>query len=107
MPGYKCSVKDCYSSELSDGITLHRFPNEGQELQKWIDFVGKPDFSPKVSSRICSLHFLDSEYTHRNGKKIIKQNAIPSVYLDDDGDAMLTSVTEGNQTYSNNPSTSR
>ena len=109
MPGTKCRVKDCGSTQYHRGISLHRFPL-GQELvqilQKWIDFVNIPSFEPTKHSRICSLHFLDSDYyINHLGKKCLNRQAIPSVKVcsDDETDAedetFIGAVTEGEKSY--------
>ena len=120
MPGNKCRVKDCESTQYHRGISLHRFPFDQkhvQILEKWIDFVDIPSFEPSKNSRICSLHFLDSDYyINHLGKKCLNRQAIPSVKVcsDDEADAEPDSftgaVTEGEKSYGNSsecePSTS-
>ena len=111
MPGIRCSVKDCGSTQYHRGISLHRFPHDQdrvQILEKWIDFVNIPFFEPSKTSRICSLHFLDSEYyINHLGKKSLNKQAIPSVKVcsDDETDAedetFIGAVTEGEKSYGN------
>ena len=83
MPGNKCRVKDCESTQYHRGISLHRFPFDQkhvQILEKWIEFVNIPSFKPSKTSRICSLHFLDSDYfINHLGKKCLNRQAIPTV----------------------------
>ena len=83
MPGIRCCVKDCESTSYHRGISHHRFPLEQKHehiLQKWIDFVNIPSFEPTKHSRICSLHFLDSDYyINHLGKKTLNREAIPSI----------------------------
>jgi len=98
MPGFTCSFHDCDSTSSSRGISLHQFPKSNPELQHWINFVKVkkfPGWQPTSSSRLCSLHFRDSEY---NGKRL-KNSAIPTVTIDlDDEDELV--VTEGDKSYS-------
>ena len=113
MPGNRCCVKDCESTSYHRGISHHRFPLEQkleleQILQKWIDFVNIPSFEPAKHSRICSLHFLDSDYyINHLGKKSLNREAIPSVKVcsDDEFDAepepFTGAVTEGGKSYGN------
>ena len=95
-----CSYKDC-GSDNSKGITLHVFPRSEPELQQWINFVKPkkyPEWQPKPSSRLCSLHFRASDY---NGKRL-RDSAIPTVTTDmevsDDEQELV--VTEGKKSYS-------
>ena len=109
MPGLKCCVNDCGSTQYHRGIILHRFPlTQERILKKWVDFVNilSPDFEPKETSRICSLHFLDSEYyTNQIGKKSLTRDAIPSVSLDSDDEndtqfeTSTQAVTESEKSY--------
>ena len=104
MPGHRCPVKDCNSTQQTNGITFHRFPNREPELQKWIDFVDIPNFAPTPNQRMCNLHFLDSQYVlTKNGKKLIRDSAVPSVYSVGE-DMILSTVTESEKTYSTKPS---
>ena len=107
MPGIRCCVKDCESTSYHRGISHHRFPLEQKHehiLQKWIDFVNIPSFEPTKHSRICSLHFLDSDYyINHLGKKCLNRQAIPSVKVcsDDEADSDPGAVTEGEKSYGN------
>ena len=120
MPGNRCCVKDCESTSYHRGISHHRFPFEQkheQILQKWIDFVNIPSFEPAKHSRICSLHFLDSDYyINHLGKKCLNRQAIPSIKVcsDDEADepeSFTGAVTKGEKSYGNSsetePSTSK
>ena len=100
----------CGSTQYHRGISLHRFPlgqEQVQSLQKWIDFVNIPSFEPSKNSRICSLHFLDSDYyINHLGKKCLNRQAIPSVRVcsdDDESEAEAETftggVTEGEKSY--------
>ena len=104
MPGRICAYKSC-GTKAGAGITLHAFPNPqiDQNCQKWIEFVNEhPGWQPKATSRLCSLHFRDSEYYIVNGNKRLKPSAIPTVSLDsenEEGDESLE-VTESVNSYS-------
>ena len=98
MTGNRCCVKDCGATQYHRGISLHRFPlgqEDVQILQKWIDFVNIPSFEPSKNSRLCSLHFLDSDYyINHLGKKSLNRQAIPSVKVwSDDEEEATQSVT--------------
>ena len=101
--GFKCTFEDCSSTTSSRGISLHQFPKSDPELQHWINFVKVkkfPEWQPRPSSRLCSLHFRASEY---NGKRL-KNSAIPTVTIDmevsDDDEEEDLVVTKGKNSYS-------
>ena len=54
-----CAVSGCFGNET--GVRLHRFPKDEQQRQKWADLCNRR--TPiSANSRICSLHFMDSDY---------------------------------------------
>ena len=56
-------------------------------------------WQPKTSSRICSLHFRDSEYYVVNGRRRLKPTAVPTVALEDE-DEFNGEVMESERSYS-------
>ena len=97
-----CALKNCGSSQSNSlAIILHAFPQFNPHHQQWIDFVNRSYYpslwQPKISSRLCSLHFRDSEYYVVNGNRRLKPNAIPTVSFESDGE--LT-VMESERSYS-------
>ena len=95
-----CALINCGSSQNNSlAIILHAFPQFNPHRQQWIEFVNSrcPIWQPKTSSRLCSLHFRDSEYYVVNGNRRLKPNATPTVYLDTFGEF---SVTESETSYS-------
>ena len=103
MPGLICALKNC-ETKAGAGITLHAFPNPqiNPNCQKWIEFVKKhPEWQPKSTSRLCSLHFRDSEYYITNGNKRLKPSAIPTVSMDTEiEEDEVLAVTESANSYS-------
>jgi len=51
-------------------------------LDKWIAVVGKPDWKPKKTSRICSLHFNESDIIQGMGYQRfnLRKSAVPKDY---------------------------
>ena len=99
MPGLVCAVKNCESTQNSP-VILHVFPRFDPPRQQWIDFTKKyQGWQPKTSSRVCSIHFRDSEYYIVNGNKRLKPTAIPTVYLDIEEEDEFA-VMEGERSYS-------
>ncbi|XP_077258378.1 uncharacterized protein LOC143895245 isoform X2 [Temnothorax americanus] len=79
-----CSVKNCKSNHRS-GSSIHffRFPlNNENLLNRWIAVVGKADWKPKKTSRICSLHFSEKDIIRGMGYKYfyLRENAVPRDY---------------------------
>ena len=99
MPGLICAQKNCVSTQHSAGIILHVFPRFDPHRQQWIEFMGQyQGWQPKTSSRVCSLHFRDSEYYIINGNRRLKPTAVPTVSMDCEEDSFV--VTEGEKSYS-------
>ncbi|XP_077549557.1 uncharacterized protein LOC144162788 [Haemaphysalis longicornis] len=78
-----CSVIHC-CNKPDDGKRLMRFPlgkKAGERLRAWLQLVGRDDFKPTPSSRICEDHFEADQYEgHRaDGRKLLKWNAVPTI----------------------------
>lgn len=78
----KCSIKNCKSYSKS-GCNVHFFGfplNDENCLDKWIVAVGKPNWKPKKTSRICSLHFSESDIIQSMGyhRFNLRKNAVPN-----------------------------
>jgi len=58
-----------------------RFPLKNKTtLPFWTAFTGKgPGWTPTHSSRLCSNHFIKSDYMVDHKKNVLKQTAIPSI----------------------------
>ncbi|KAK3914106.1 Zinc finger protein 354A [Frankliniella fusca] len=80
-----CCVRGC-STVLAAGkentLKLYRFPRDKNLNSKWKEVLKLDEVNP--SDRVCSLHFLDSDYIQTNlGWKILASFAVPSrnIYL--------------------------
>ena len=98
----KCSVPCCKSgydeaSSTTSGVSLHRFPSNPEKAAAWLRAINRDDFVISKNSRVCSVHFLPTDFkstsadtnsTRKNRrssqaaleKKILKSTAIPSVF---------------------------
>jgi len=58
-----------------------RFPLENKTtLPLWIAFTERePGWKPTRSSRLCSNHFIKSDYTPDHKKNVLKPSAVPSI----------------------------
>lgn len=60
-----------------------RFPIHNEEVnKKWVIAVKRKNFTPTQWSRLCSVHFIDSDYQLRPGasKPLLKCNSVPSIF---------------------------
>lgn len=60
-----------------------RFPFKRPEvLKQWIAALRRENWTPSKASRICSEHFLESDYKVRPGAciRLLKDDAVPSVF---------------------------
>jgi hypothetical protein len=98
---YKCCAYGCKSgytihSSTTEKVTFHKFPRDASECNKWIRFNPRKDFKPSKHSRMCSLHFLTTDFVeeHQDSNKTrkkkftnkmllcryLKKDAVPSVF---------------------------
>ncbi|KAF2878709.1 hypothetical protein ILUMI_27461 [Ignelater luminosus] len=91
MPGgLRCSVGPCKShGGKTKGVSFFSFPRNPQIRHEWIRKCNRPVKINADHARVCSLHFLPSDY-ERNLKaellnipcrKRLKPNAVPSLLL--------------------------
>ena len=83
--GYKCAAVGCktgykqskYNQKTLKSATLHKFPlNNKTLLNKWILKIKRKNFQPNEHSRLCSKHFLDSDFiTESTDLKKRKRNS--------------------------------
>ena len=90
MPQH-CVVRFCattQSSKTDTGTSLHRFPKDPALRAKWINFVRfrRQNWTPCVSSAICSLHFTSEDSVGVLMKKFgcrsrvfLKPGAVPTI----------------------------
>lgn len=76
--------------------TLHSFPKDKVVFDKWIKALSRKDFIPSRNSRVCSKHFLPSDFVevsqdsniYRTKKqterklnlRYLKDDAVPSIF---------------------------
>ncbi|XP_067129670.1 uncharacterized protein [Centruroides vittatus] len=109
MPGTRCAVYGCNNNLLAikakgENVTFHVFPRQKDLISKsigseWINRWKSGDKFNPDTSRICSVHFVQSDYERdlQNEllgllvRKILKKTAIPTLNLPD---RMNPTVTE-------------
>ena len=126
MPS-KCSAVNCKSGydsnkEKQDGITFHRFPLENKDLLNlWLRRISRVDFVPTRYSKLCSLHFKESDFLYnivdRNKSRRKKYNqdrrklrrlqptAVPSIF--ENLPSYFSSHSQHQERLSERPTTSR
>ncbi|XP_050065993.1 THAP domain-containing protein 1-like [Aphis gossypii] len=81
-----CSVHGCTNRQIR-GCSQHffKFPlKDSNKLQLWIDAVKRKGFNPNNSSRVCSDHFLRSDFVAKPGgsyKLMLKNESVPSLLM--------------------------
>ena len=91
---YKCCAPGCksgYSGNPSENVTLHKFPKREDVLSTWMRKIPRADFVPTKSSRLCSLHFVSTDFITESAdptrpkRKLVnrrlKEEAVPSIFL--------------------------
>lgn len=90
MPG--CAVVGCKSHNSNTkgtGVILHIFPRNSNIQNVWVTKCRRKDKINISNARICSLHFIDSDYVRdlqsellgTQRKRVLKQDAVPSINL--------------------------
>ncbi|KAH9507286.1 hypothetical protein Btru_056829 [Bulinus truncatus] len=76
-----CCVPDCSNSEKTQPLkTFHRFPLDPKRRQIWINAL-QLDKEMSNSLRICSDHFLRSDFQTNNMCTTLKKTAEPFCFL--------------------------
>lgn len=93
MSSVRCAVKGCQSRrETSEGVFFHTLPASAARKRVWEKAIGCS--SLPHSARVCSAHFLGSDYLpkygHRRLVNRLRWTAVPSVDLPTNGDAVPT-----------------
>ena len=103
--GWKCCVPSCKSGYDSQAtpptvkLAFYRFPPEPGIRHTWIRNISRSEQEPNDYSRVCSIHFKDSDFqTERTDKRfkskknsgqtrpaelqrrLLLQDAVPSVF---------------------------
>ena len=78
-----CEAYNCFSeyNKTDVNVMYHRFPANRGTRRKWIRRLKLKSVKLKANSRLCSKHFTSEDYvTSSNGKKLLRTNAVPSVF---------------------------
>ncbi|XP_050066028.1 uncharacterized protein LOC126555109 isoform X2 [Aphis gossypii] len=107
---FKCSIKTCReSTHNTENIKMHCIPRSLCMMEKWVKAIRQhqPDFNATAHSKICSMHFLESDYNLSlvNNQKVLKKTAILSFFMNFSSMIEVIDVYEDNMIH-NIPSTS-
>nr|XP_047133430.1 THAP domain-containing protein 2-like [Hydra vulgaris] len=57
--------------------TFHKFPSNTEKRKEWINRIHRQEWSPGVSSLICSDHFLEKDIDRTGQTVRLRQNSLP------------------------------
>ena len=86
--GWKCCVPECrsgysdkkeYVGEIK--ISFYRFPADPDLKSVWIRNIERPDWEPTPNSRVCSLHFKETDFQDGRKDKRLKWRKDPTSKL--------------------------
>ena len=80
-----CTVYGCKNrwTKEKPNLKFHSYPKDPQRRRRWLHAVKRVNFDPSDQVKICSEHFLQSDYKQRedlSSRFFLKDNAIPSVF---------------------------
>ncbi|KAK3866496.1 hypothetical protein Pcinc_027976 [Petrolisthes cinctipes] len=76
---YECEEREKEKSDPS--ITFHRIPKDATRRQQWISAMGRENFTPHSSSRLCSKHFKPEDFDRTSLSYVrLRDNVVPSIF---------------------------
>ncbi|XP_011701019.1 PREDICTED: uncharacterized protein LOC105457827, partial [Wasmannia auropunctata] len=99
----RCCVPKCISKK---DIPVHRLPRDDHKAKQWLRTIGRTDLidaSEKVLKelRICTLHFPEHMIFAHTKRRILKNDAIPSMHLSNDIEDINTNINLDSYTNNN------
>ncbi|KAK7576198.1 hypothetical protein V9T40_012484 [Parthenolecanium corni] len=87
MPNFCCAYGCSACSDINKDVMFHQFPDAKKDKErylKWFHAIKRKNFKPSKATKLCSLHFLPSDYTQSvsviGGAPRLKKDAVPSVF---------------------------
>lgn len=95
---FKCVAYGCrsgYGNAVQQGVSFHKFPTDNLIRSKWLRKISRSNFVPTKYSRLCSLHFNESDFitsrcdsnitrkrknTSLRNRRQLKSDSIPSKF---------------------------
>ena len=81
--GYYCAVPECSNRSSKPDLHFHRFPVNADRRKQWCAAIRRDlgaDFTITAHTRICSDHFLSSDYRKTKHSTRLELTAVPSVF---------------------------
>ena len=83
--GYGCNNRSDDPEVKARGVTFHTFPNrpnpkDQERRSNWIKAVSRDQWEVSSVSRLCSDHFIESDFIEHPGHRYLKNTAVPSVF---------------------------
>ncbi|CAM4547752.1 unnamed protein product [Leuciscus chuanchicus] len=77
-----CSAYGCKNRYQKDkNISFHKFPLARPDIcGKWVSAIKRRNFKPTKYSNICSQHFTRDCFKHQCNNRVLKDNAVPSLF---------------------------
>ncbi|XP_043262260.1 THAP domain-containing protein 1-like [Colletes gigas] len=77
----RCEI--CKREKPVQGVSLHKFPKDSNELHQWLANIGRKDYMPKAGSVLCSRHFapkcLEQKFNHVR----LKKGSLPTLFMEE------------------------
>ncbi|XP_050062133.1 THAP domain-containing protein 2-like isoform X2 [Aphis gossypii] len=73
-------VKSMIKFKLGSKITLHKFPTCPERRQDWINRCQLTNQEVLPKHKLCSLHFEPTCFKSSEKKRILYQNAVPTIF---------------------------
>ena len=65
--GITCCVPDCSNNSVRNNeLSFYVVPKYLDLREKWLDMLGRRNFVPSTSRRVCSAHFVGGKKTYMN-----------------------------------------
>ncbi|XP_022823586.1 THAP domain-containing protein 1-like isoform X2 [Spodoptera litura] len=79
----KCCIKGCgMKYDKASGISLHKFPQNEELCQKWLERIGFENMNPELKvPKVCSRHFPESDFNRTLGVIRLRDDVVPSIHL--------------------------
>nr|XP_014278099.1 THAP domain-containing protein 4-like isoform X2 [Halyomorpha halys] len=77
-----CSVLRCTNRTGRNKVTFHRIPVDPELRTQWIKAINRKNWTPAPNSRICSDHFVPSDFnmTYHSQIAHLREGVIPSIF---------------------------
>ena len=79
-----CTVFGCKNRWTKEKpiVKFHSYPKDPERRKRWLHAVRRVNFDPSDHVKICSEHFLKSDYKQREdlNKMMLQDDAVPSIF---------------------------